>query len=54
VRQRPFGLLDPTWVAATSLIPEANDGMIGHCSTHLGQVIRDDYHHANRLKTAGL
>ena len=24
---------------------EANDGLVGRCSTHLGQVIRDDYPH---------
>jgi triacylglycerol lipase len=28
----------------TSLFyPEANDGLVGRCSSHLGDVIRDDY-----------
>lgn len=39
-------LLDPTDVAmaATGLvIPEANDGLVGRCSSHLGMVIRDNY-----------
>lgn len=32
-------------LAATGLvIPEANDGLVGRCSSHLGQVIRDNYH----------
>ena len=31
-------------LALTSLFyPEANDGLVGRCSSHLGQVIRDDY-----------
>lgn len=31
-------------LAATGLvIPEANDGLVGRCSSHLGQVIRDNY-----------
>jgi triacylglycerol lipase len=25
--------------------PEANDGLVGHCSSHLGTVIRDNYFH---------
>ena len=30
----------------TSLVyPEANDGLVGRCSSHLGQVIRDNYFH---------
>lgn len=31
-------------LAITSLVyPEANDGLVGKCSSHLGQVIRDNY-----------
>lgn len=32
-------------------IPEANDGVVGRCSTHLGKVIRDDYtmNHADEI-----
>lgn len=39
-------VLDPLDLplAATGLvIPEANDGLVGRCSSHLGQVIRDNY-----------
>jgi triacylglycerol lipase len=25
--------------------PEANDGLVGKCSSHLGTVIRDNYFH---------
>ncbi|UTA47059.1 triacylglycerol lipase [Simiduia sp. 21SJ11W-1] len=32
-------LLGVTWLA----IGEANDGLVGRCSSHMGQVIRDDY-----------
>lgn len=38
--------LDPVDLplAATGLVfPEANDGLVGRCSSHLGKVIRDDY-----------
>lgn len=38
--------LDPVDLplAATGLvIPEANDGLVGRCSSHLGKVIRDNY-----------
>ena len=31
-------------LALTSLVyPEANDGLVGRCSSHLGTVIRDNY-----------
>ncbi len=31
-------------LALTSLVyPESNDGLVGRCSSHLGQVIRDNY-----------
>ncbi|MNG20982.1 Lactonizing lipase precursor [compost metagenome] len=31
-------------LGATSLtFSEANDGLVGRCSSHLGQVIRDNY-----------
>jgi len=33
-------------LALTSLVyPEANDGLVGKCSSHLGTVIRDNYFH---------
>jgi triacylglycerol lipase len=33
-------------MALTSLVyPEANDGLVGRCSSHLGSVIRDNYFH---------
>jgi triacylglycerol lipase len=34
---------DPLLLLTGALIPGANDGLVGQCSTHLGQVIRDDY-----------
>jgi len=38
--------IDPTdylmWLGSLAFT-EPNDGLVGHCSTHLGQVIRDDY-----------
>ncbi len=34
---------DPLLLLTGALIPEANDGLVGQCSSHLGQVIRDDY-----------
>ncbi|MGH8493172.1 MAG: lipase family alpha/beta hydrolase [Moraxellaceae bacterium] len=39
-------VLDPLDLplAATGIVfPEANDGLVGRCSSHLGQVIRDNY-----------
>ena len=39
-------IFDPTDAAMTILglaFNEPNDGLVGACSTHLGQVIRDDY-----------
>ena len=33
-----------TPLALSSLVyPEANDGLVGHCSSHLGSVVRDNY-----------
>ncbi len=43
---RVTNLLDPLDIplAAVGLvIPEANDGLVGRCSSHLGMVIRDNY-----------
>ncbi len=34
---------DPFMALTGALIPEANDGLVSKCSSHLGQVIRDDY-----------
>jgi triacylglycerol lipase len=40
----PLDLLDPTWLLLGILDPvEGNDGLIPRCSTHLGEVIRDNY-----------
>jgi triacylglycerol lipase len=39
----PIDLLDPLWAITGLQVPEANDGMLGKCSSHLGEVIRDDY-----------
>ncbi|HEX4869369.1 MAG TPA: triacylglycerol lipase [Moraxellaceae bacterium] len=39
-------VLDPVDIplAATGLVfPEANDGLVGRCSSHLGKVLRDNY-----------
>lgn len=39
-------LLDPVDVPLSLLkvvFPEANDGLVGRCSSHLGQVLRDNY-----------
>ena len=30
---------------ASLFYDEANDGLVGRCSSHFGQVIRDDYFH---------
>ncbi|MCC6375232.1 MAG: triacylglycerol lipase [Moraxellaceae bacterium] len=42
-------ILDPldTFFGITSLVAtsEANDGLVGKCSSHFGKVIRDDYPH---------
>ena len=38
-------MLDPIWLLSDLLdVIEPNDGLVGRCSTHLGQVIRDDYY----------
>ncbi|MEM9553618.1 MAG: triacylglycerol lipase [Acidobacteriota bacterium] len=34
---------DPALGVAWWFSPEANDGLVGRCSSHLGDVIRDDY-----------
>ncbi|MDP2226175.1 MAG: triacylglycerol lipase [Moraxellaceae bacterium] len=39
-------LLDPVDIPLAAMglvIPEANDGLVGRCSSHLGKVIRDNY-----------
>jgi triacylglycerol lipase len=39
----PVDILDPDWMLLGGNDSESNDGLVGRCSTHLGQVIRDDY-----------
>jgi triacylglycerol lipase len=39
----PLDLLDPLWLLNGIATSGPNDGMVGQCSTHLGEVIRDDY-----------
>jgi len=34
---------DPALAVASLVYPEANDGLVGKCSSHLGDVIRDNY-----------
>jgi triacylglycerol lipase len=36
---------DPALGLASLVYPEANDGLVGKCSSHLGTVIRDNYFH---------
>ncbi len=36
-------LSDPPLALTTLFYSEANDGLVGRCSSHLGDVIRDDY-----------
>jgi triacylglycerol lipase len=38
-----FDLSDAALGASAVVYPESNDGLVGQCSAHLGQVIRDDY-----------
>ena len=40
-------ILDPSGLYtfwASTMIPEENDGIVSRCSSHLGKVIKDDYH----------
>jgi triacylglycerol lipase len=39
----PLDIVDPTWALLGTSGSEPNDGLVGKCSSHLGQVIRDDY-----------
>lgn len=39
----PFDISDVFLLLTGSLIPGANDGLVGQCSSHLGIVIRDNY-----------
>ncbi|PTQ89216.1 hypothetical protein C8N29_108100 [Agitococcus lubricus] len=39
----PLDLVDPALALTGVVIPEGNDGLVGRCSSHLGQVIRDNY-----------
>jgi triacylglycerol lipase len=39
----PVDLLDPDWLLLGLNVAEDNDGLVGRCTTHLGEVIRDDY-----------
>jgi triacylglycerol lipase len=36
-------LLDPLWLILGPHIIEPNDGLVGRCSSHLGEVLRDNY-----------
>jgi len=38
-----FDLFDPALGITSLFYSEANDGLVGRCSSHLGDVIRDDY-----------
>jgi triacylglycerol lipase len=40
----PLDLLDPVWILGSTMdLADPNDGLVPKCSTHLGDVIRDDY-----------
>lgn len=39
----PLDLVDPGLALLNVVFPEPNDGLVGRCSSHLGQVIRDNY-----------
>lgn len=46
VQHGPTNVLDPSAAPLSALglvFDEPNDGLVGQCSSHLGQVIRDDY-----------
>ncbi|RZU36855.1 triacylglycerol lipase [Fluviicoccus keumensis] len=36
-------IVDPALALTSVVFPEANDGLVGRCSSHLGQVLRDNY-----------
>jgi triacylglycerol lipase len=36
---------DPALGLTSLVYPEANDGLVGRCSSHLGDVVRDNYFH---------
>lgn len=38
-------ILDPLMAVTSIFYGEANDGLVGRCSSHLGDVIRDNYFH---------
>jgi len=38
-----FDISDPILALTSSVYTEANDGLVGRCSSHLGTVIKDDY-----------
>jgi triacylglycerol lipase len=38
-------ILDPMMAITSLFYSEANDGLVGRCSSHLGDVIRDNYFH---------
>lgn len=44
---------DVMLIGTSLMVPGANDGVVGRCSTHLGRVIRDDYR-ANHLDETNL
>ncbi|HJO22913.1 MAG: triacylglycerol lipase [Myxococcota bacterium] len=45
VLTNPLDLFDWVFALTALLGDEANDGLVGQCSAHLGDVIRDDYFH---------
>ena len=36
-------IVDPALALMNVVFPEGNDGLVGRCSSHLGQVLRDNY-----------
>lgn len=45
VLTNPLDDSDSLLAVTTLVYGEANDGLVGRCSSHLGDVIRDDYFH---------
>ena len=39
-----FDILDPLWGITSLFFNERNDGLVGRCSAHFGDVIRDNYY----------
>ncbi len=43
VRTNSLDFFDPVLALSTDVYSEPNDGLVGRCSSHFGQVLRDDY-----------